>query len=138
MCLTQISSEKSRDKFLKDARRRGYIRVYKVCTFHWTGWCFQRGYNDGLQRAGNYNRKDVNYGFHAHLTLVVAERSVRNLKAWSGNDFYIKVCYAKPQWLKGLSLRTKEASFTHLVFPNWDKGNMTIREFRAVCRESTV
>jgi len=49
----------------------------------------------------------------------------------------IKVCYAKASWIKGLGTFNGRPAgiFTHLYFPDWDKGDMTIREFRAMCRE---
>lgn len=133
MCLIQISTKKNRDKFLKKASRRGYIRVYKVCRENRTGWTKSRAkvWIAGLRKANSLENMDADCGWHACLSKRKAEIY------YAGNPFeYIKVCYAKPAWLKGLSLRTKEASFTHLVFPEWDKGDMTIREFRAICKEN--
>ena len=131
MCLARLSIRKNRDKFLKETSRRGYIRVYKVCRDNKTGWTIWRAqrWKPGLRKAKGWKIKNLNAGWHVCLTKNKARR-------YKGrNPFeYIKVCYAKPAWLKGLSLGTKEASFTHLVFPEWGKGDMTIREFRAACK----
>lgn len=138
MCLTQLSTKKNRDKFLKEARKRGYIRVYKVCE-RWykkcyTGWAYDKRYKPGLRRAERTTYKDVNYGFHAHLSLGSAKQARDKVQRFCFIGLRIKTCYAKPAWVKGLSLKTKEASFTHLVFPDWEKGDMTIREFQAACK----
>lgn len=136
MCLVQISPKRSRDKFLKGANRRGYIRVYKVCEEGKTGWYTGTPYRDGLQEASPhpyfYHPDGVDVGFHAYLSLYEAEKTRSDMSTFQ-DEVFIKTCYAKPKWLNGLSLRTKEASFTHLVFPDWDKGDMTIREFRNIC-----
>lgn len=129
MCLDYLSTEKNKKKFLKEARKRGYIRVYKVCKYKKTGWYFLhcKKYKSGLQESNHRVNPTENYGWHAYLSLAKA-------KYYCGCYEHIITCYAKPSWLKGLSLRTKEASFTHLVFPDWDKGDITIREFREICK----
>ena len=130
MCLTCLSSAKKRKEYIAEAQKRGYIRVYKVCKKKRTGWLYGRRYCQGLISAkGDPDR--INQGFHACLSL----QKARRLQA--GTSYlptHIITCYAKPQWVKGLSLRNKHASFTHLVFPEWKRGDMTIREFRQACK----
>jgi len=129
MCLTNISPERSKKKFLKEARKRGYIRVWKVCDYRRTGWYFARSqpHQSGLQESNHQESSNIDYGWHGYLSFAKAKR------IFEQGD-YLMICYAKPSWLKGLSLATKHATFTHLVFPEWDKGNMTIREFRQICK----
>lgn len=138
MCIECLSSEKSKKRFLKEAKKRGYIRVWKVCRKGKTGWMFRTRYKPGLckaflKRLYGYSKRqklaNPDFGWHVYLSLQRAEKDCTQCNE------SIKVCYAKPSWLKGLSLETKCATFTHLVFPEWDKGNMTIREFRQVCKE---
>jgi len=139
MCLTCLSSAKKHKEYIAEAQKRGYIRVYKVCMKYRTGWCYGDKYLQGQRTAKSQSgsflsfKKNVDAGFHAYLSLEQAIYK-RDRFDKSSTKHYIKVCYAKPQWVKGLSLRTKEASFTHLVFPEWKRGDMTIREFRQACK----
>lgn len=134
MCISHLSSERNKKKFLEEARKKGYIRVWKVCDYKKTGWLRREKYRPGLQRAIGFVKKNINHGFHVYLSLSKAKMDKIILESGDQGITYVKICYAKPSWLKGLSLRTKEAVFTHLVFPEWDKGDMTIREFRTICK----
>lgn len=129
MCLGYISTEKNKKKFLKEAGKRGYIRVYKECQSGQSGWhyAYHKPYKSGLQESNHKEQLSVDYSWHVYLSLT-------KVKKEKYDESSIMICYAKPSWLRGLSLRTKEATFTHLVFPDWDKGDMTIKEFRQICR----
>ena len=117
-------------KIKAEARKRGYIRVWKVCEEKCTGWCFSRKWEEGLCESEHLN--DYADGWYAYLSLEEAES---RMDGWV--DHFIKVCYAKPQWIKRLGgdgEGQEVGIFTHLCFPDWDKGDMTIREFRAMCK----
>ena len=137
MCLDYDYKKDSKtyQKVLKQAKKRGYIRVYKLCRYKKSGWCslYCKKYKSGLQKAKNTERFDG--GFYGYLTKSAAMRSHDNW--WGSNK--IKVCYAKPSWLKRFGVTNDEGwtgIFTHLVFPDWDKGDMTIREFKRICKEN--
>ncbi|MGB2796642.1 MAG: hypothetical protein WBD44_05215 [Phycisphaerae bacterium] len=126
MCLEYISKQATRDKFLKEVRKRGYVRVYKICSYpSWgdrikrTGPVFGVKYKAGLRKAST----GTDSGWYVYLQRPRYE-------------FNVKVCYAKPAWLKNLGgyYCGRAATFTKLVFPNWGKGDMTIREFRRICK----
>ena len=131
MCLDYDLKPEQAAKIKAEAQRRGYIRVWKVCIKRETGWCFASHWKKGL-RESDY-RSDYNAGWYAYLTLEDAES---RMAGWSWH--FIKACYAKPQWIKRLGRdegKRRVGIFTHLCFPDWDKGDMTIREFRAMCKE---
>ena len=135
MCLDYELKPKQADKIKAEARKRGYIRVYKVCEQKQTGWYQGTRWKEGQHKAKNLKQRDG--GWYAYLNIASA-RGVRNY--WGSDSHYIKVCYAKPSWIKrlGESYLSKlnfAGIFTHLAFPDWDKGDMTIREFRAMCKE---
>ena len=134
MCLDYDLTTKQADKIKAEARKRGYIRVYKVCNKGRTGWHIGSKWKKGLRRAMNIRKKDG--GWYAYLNITSAWR-VRNY--WGKKHHFIKVCYAKSEWIKriGKSHLKKYNSvgiFTHLCFPDWEKGDMTIREFRAMSK----
>jgi len=135
MCLDRVLPKKESDKIIQQAKKRGYIRVYKVCSKDYysnrgkTGTFFGSTYKSGLRKAIGY-KKYKNAGWYAFLT----KRAARRYNYYN----HIKICYAKPQWIKRLGkyVRCGEAGiFTHLAFPDWDKGTMTVREFRQMCKE---
>lgn len=137
MCLSYSLSKKESDETIRQARKRGYIRVYKVCKTNpyyarenRTGNMFGISYRPGLQKAGYLGSK--NGGWYAFLTL---KGAIEWKRGFSGTS--IKTCYAKPQWIKRLGGYDagKAGIFTHLVFPKWKKGDMTIREFKKICKE---
>ena len=135
MCLNYDLKPKQAAKIKAEAQRRGYIRVWKICEEKRTGWSRGTRWKEGLRKAKNLKQRDG--GWYAYLSLESA-KSVRNY--WGDEDHTIKICYAKPQWIKrfGKICMGKWANvglFTHLCFPDWDKGDMTIREFRAMCKE---
>ena len=135
MCLDYELTKSRADKIKAEAKRRGYIRVWKVCKEKQTGWFMGKIWEKGLRKAICLEEPDG--GWYAYLSLSGAKAFTKPYrKGW----VFIKVCYAKPQWIKrlgkGISTRVKGdvGIFTHLCFPNWDKGDMTIREFRAMCK----
>ena len=134
MCLDYELTEKQADKIKEQARKRGYIRVWKVCKIKATGgkrYGWDNLWRKGVRKAEGL--KENNAGWYAFLSKQGAQRYFL-----SGE--FIKVCYAKHSWIKRLGGYKYHkcggaAIFTHLAFPDWDKGNMTIREFRAMCKE---
>ena len=131
MCLSYDLKPKQFDKFKSEAQKRGYIRAYKVCRYGHTGAFTSRKFKPGMQEAGQLMKRDG--GWYAYLAKTGAMRSVRT---WHYTKMEIKVCYAKASWIKRLGNNEGYVGiFTHLVFPDWDKGDMTIREFRAMCKE---
>lgn len=133
MCLDYELPEKQADKIKAEARKRGYIRVWKRChknpysgqesTGFWQG----KRYKKGIAKASYLI--DTNGGWYAFLS-----KEAASIYAW-GN--HLVVCYAKPSWIKKLGGEDgigRAAQFTHLAFPDWHKGDMTIREFREMCR----
>jgi len=138
MCLPAQVSEAKKKEFLKQARKRGYIRVYKHCPIKFdlfidiferkTGSIHGVNYRKGLRKDKQGHIDIINYGWHTFLTKQAANR-------WLGdtNNPHIMTCYAKPSWLKGLS--RAQATFTCLVFPSAKKKDMTIREFKEICRK---
>ena len=133
MCLSYDLKPKQFDKFKSEAQKRGYIRAYKVCRYGHTGAFTSRKFKPGMQVAGQLMKHDG--GWYAYLTKTGARREVRK---WHYTKMEIKVCYAKPSWIKRLGTNSGSTVgiFTHLCFPDWDKGDMTIREFRDRCREN--
>lgn len=136
MCLDYELTKNQADKIKTQARKRGYIRVWKVCKKRKTGWYFGSIWKKGLRKAMRLNQKDG--GWYAHLSLEDA-RKYANVRMWL--DLSVKACYAKPSWIKcigGDLGKNLVGIFTHLAFPDWDwdKGDMTTREFRAMCREN--
>ena len=130
MCLSYDLKPKQFDKFKSEAQKRGYIRAYKVCRYGHTGAFTSRKFKPGRQKAGQLKRHDG--GFYAYLTKSAARRAASGWLLLVG----IKVCYAKASWIKRLGNNEGYVGiFTHLCFPDWDKGDMTIREFRAMCKE---
>lgn len=130
MCLDYDLKPKQVDKIIAEARKRGYIRVWKVCQKKCTGWCQGTRWKKGLRKAAHL--KDRDGGWYAYLTLKDA-RNKTNMYSE-----YIKTCYVKPSWIKKLGedwYGRKVGIFTHLCFPDWKKGDMTIREFRAMARK---
>jgi len=138
MCLAYELSKNKADKIRDLARKRGYIRVWKVCMPDCTGWFYGNKWRPGIHEAENLHRRDG--GWHAHLSKTAAKKVKNYWNRTCYNDHTIKVCYAKPSWIKSLGGDKKFGRigiFTHLAFPDWDKGNMTIREFRALCRKES-
>ena len=130
MCLYYYLKPKQASKIKAEARKRGYIRVWKVCGYKETGWCFGLKWKKGLRKSAHIKSRDG--GWYAYLSKEEAESRIA---FWPYHE--IKVCYAKPKWIKRLGEdmgKRKSGIFTHLAFPNWDKGDMTIREFRAMCK----
>jgi len=135
MCLAYDLTKPRADKIKAEARKRGYIRVYKVCDRKYTGWMVNKWWKDGLQKAGNIKTK--NGGWYAYLSLYQARRFRDCFNSGLSSNYSIKVCYAKPSWIKRLGGdwdNNRVGIFTHLCFPDWDKGDMTIREFRAMSK----
>jgi len=139
MCL-EYELSKEADKKIRDlAKKRGYIRVWKVCMPDCTGYWFHiNDWMPGLHKAKNLSKKDG--GWYAYLSETAAKKAENYWNRDCNTDHTIKVCYAKPSWIKRLGSDRRFGSvgiFTHLAFPDWDKGNMTIREFRALCRKES-
>jgi hypothetical protein len=134
MCLDYELSEKQAAKIIQQARKRGYIRVWKRCDIRIGRRC-TGFFKDNLYKKGVIKARDLllhDGGWYAFLTKEAAEE-------YFGTD--IKVCYAKASWIKRLGKykwsRKRELMvgiFTHLAFPSWDKGDMTIREFKEMCK----
>jgi len=131
MCLDSNLSKKVKKRIRDLAKKRGYIRVYKSCfengTVRKTGMWHGEKYRKGLCKADGYSDE----GWYAFLNKKAAQR-------YSGSYEPIKICYAKHSWIKKLGKirhHGPAAIFAHLAFPDWDKGDMTIREFRAICRK---
>ena len=134
MCLSSELSKKAAQTIKDEARKRGYIRAYKVCRKKTTGWCFGLRWAKGLRKAKCLKMYEA--GWYAHLDLDGAERSRKRKRSYGKH--FIKTCYAKPSWIKRLGrddYNDKVGIFTHLAFPVWKKGDMTIREFREMCRK---
>jgi hypothetical protein len=139
MCLDSNLRTESERRIRDLAKRRGYIRVWKVCDITWdnqkrTGRHYRIPYKEGIRESKNY-KTDEEAGWYAYLD----KRSAKGY-AYNHSLSYniIKVCYAKPSWIKefGKQLNSPAGIFTHLAFPDWDRGDMTIREFRALCRKN--
>jgi hypothetical protein len=132
MCLDAKLSKKQADEIIQQAKKRGYIRVFKVCEEKETGWLYSLRWRRGIRKAKNL--KSYSGGWYAFLSYKAAKKYIRNL----GKPIFIKTCYIKPQWIKRLGRYNyigKAGIFTHLAFPDWDKGDMTVREFRQMCKE---
>ena len=138
MCLKVEHKKGTVAKMKRQAHRKGYIRVYKACTCDFgikcSGWYFGRRYRQGMQvaKVSRDGRKNE-AGFYAYLTK-------EGTKCVDWMNCKTKVCYAKPEWLKRAgkdNAGNRVGIFTKLVFPNWDKGDMTIREFKALCKAGT-
>jgi hypothetical protein len=133
MCLDYELSEKQANKIKEQARKRGYIRVWKVCCQEGkrkrTGFVNGSPYKKGVHKAKYL--KDRDGGWYSFL----AKTGSKNYK-----DCFVEkiiVCYAKSEWIKKLGGYLgcgRAATFTHLAFPSWDKGDMTIREFKEMCK----
>ena len=133
MCLYSEMRKYKADEIKAEARKRGYIRVWKICEQGQTGWYYGGRWLKGVKKAQNL--KVYNGGWYAYLDLEGAKIMRKILRY---RKIKIKVCYAKLSWIKRLgrdSRRNRIGIFTHLAFPDWDKGDMTIREFRAMCKE---
>ena len=134
MCLDYELPKKKLDEIIQQARKRGYIRVYKVCDFHRTGCIYWLGgkvsYKRGLQKAKRLREKDA--GWYAFLSKPAAKR-------YKVPNEFIKICFTKAKWIKqlGKDFYTGDQAgiFTHLAFPDWNKGDMTVREFKQICKE---
>ena len=138
MCLDYEYKERTVNKIRKDAKHRGYIKVYKVCDYLKTGWCWCTPYKKGIQIASLVS-SDPQIGWYAYLD---KEEAIKFLRALLGGKECVKTCYAKPEWLKGAGWSKynnndtyRVGVFTKLAFPNWDKGDMTVREFKVLCKE---
>lgn len=133
MCLSSCSLPENRQvQFLQQAKKRGYFRVYKVVIKYFDG-CKLTGPNYGKRyRAGARSTKGP--GWHVFLDRKTAKTYVQNSLVKK-----LVVCYAKIGWLKKLAYQfctsDEAATFHTLVFPDFDKGDMTIREFRAACKK---
>ena len=132
MCLSYELKPKQAAKIKAESRKRGYIRVYKVCKNKRTGWCLGLRWRRGYRKAARLKSYDA--GWYAYLDKAGASAESRSL-SWINSS--IKTCYAKPSWIKrlGKSNGRQVGIFTHLCFPDWKTGDMTIREFRAMCKE---
>jgi len=138
MCLAYELSKNKADKIKDLARKRGYIRVWKVCTPDCTGWFYVNEWMPGIHKA-KYLHKRYG-GWYAYLSETTAKKAKNYLNRKHNTDHTIKVCYAKPSWIKSLGGDRRFGHigiFTQLAFPDWNKGNMTIREFRALCRKES-
>jgi hypothetical protein len=133
MCLDYELSEKQAAKIIQQARKRGYIRVWKRCHHcHWihkkqTGYFQEKLYRKGVRKASFL--RDTDGGWYVFLNKKAAT------KYYWGNKLI--VCYAKLSWIKRLGGHDGVGYvgiFTHLAFPDWDKGDMTIREFKEMCK----
>lgn len=132
MCLDKDFSKKQFDKRVQQAKKRGYIRVYKVCSINWygnklTGTVCGEKYKAGIWKATGVGR---DAGWHAYLSYRAAKKF--------RHPNPIKVCYAKPQWIKRLGkyIYIGEAGiFTHLAFPDWERGKMTVKQFKQICKK---
>ena len=135
MCLSYDLTKPRADKIKAEARKRGYIRVYKVCMKKYTGWYQGTKWKEGHCKARSLDYRDG--GWYAYLTLKIARDYQEKFNLFCIHTHYIKTCYAKPSWIKRLGgdYRNRRVGiFTHLCFPDWDKGDMTIREFRAMSK----
>ena len=138
MCLDYEYEERTVNKIRKDAEHRGYIKVYKVCGYLKTGWCWCIPYMKGIQRA-DHDPLDTQSGWYAYLD---KEEAIKFLRICLDGKECVKTCYAKPEWLKGAGWSRynnetyRVGVFTKLAFPDWDKGDMTVREFKALCKAS--
>ena len=136
MCLAYELSKKSDKEIKALANRRGWIKVYKVCYYRETGIYRGRSWAHGLHESiGHQSYFDA--GWYGCLSLAAARKEVKILH--HVRHTHIKTCYAKPEWIKRLGSNDCEDGdrigiFTHLVFPKWQKGKMTIREFKALCK----
>lgn len=131
MCLGYDYEKTSRNyrNIIKAGKKRGYIRVYKICDFKYTGCFHGRRWKKGIRKAEHLRRRDG--GWYAFLSLSAARRFL-----CLGEN--LKICYAKSSWVKrlgGYNGYGRVGIFTHLAFPDWNKGDMTIREFREMCKE---
>ena len=147
MCLDYELSEKESKKIIDEVKKNGYIRVYKVCKYKKTGWTSTWGtkWRKGIRKA-----KKIEYGggWHGYLTKEAAEIFANYLGCC------VKICFAKPEWIKHLgfcettilnkewgkrvSMLLPAGVFTHLAFPDWEKGTMTVKEFRKMYNEKTI
>ena len=82
---------------------------------------------------------DTQSGWYAYLD---KEEAIKFLRICLDGKECVKACYAKPEWLKGAGWSRYDNNetyrvgvFTKLAFPNWDKGDMTVREFKVLCKE---
>lgn len=133
MCLDYELTEKQANKIKEQARKRGYIRVWKR-VYHCsrlnqkqTGYFQDKRYRKGIHKAAFLTAD--NGGWYVFLS-----KRAATMYEWGSKTV---VCYAKSSWIKNLGGYDgcgKAAQFTHLAFPAWDKGDMTIREFREMCR----
>lgn len=136
MCLDARLSKKQANEIIQQAKKRGYIKVYKICEHKKTGWLswYITTWRKGIRKANRLTRD--NGGWYAFLTKEAAEKYRRGLS--SVFTYYIQTCYTKPKWIKRLGRYFgcgKAGIFTHLAFPDWNKGTMTVREFRQMCKE---
>lgn len=131
MCLTGRLPKKQKEKIMQEARKRGYFRVYKVVQETNTKGK-QTGTNFGLPYQKGF-RATYRPGWYVFLKRGSAQW-------WKAGMPHRKIvtCYAKLSWLQRLAHQenhsVQAATFHTLVFPDWDKGDMTIREFRAACK----
>ena len=137
MCLDAKLSKRTEKQIINQAKKRGYIRVFKVCKLGGTGTLYGEDleYESGLQAASDY--WGGAWGWYGFLTKQGAKR-------YNCRNQQIKVCYAKPSWVLEIGKISfvggtySAARFSHLVFPDWKKENMTIRKFRQMCKDSKI
>jgi hypothetical protein len=129
MCMGTPVSQKELNQIRSDARKRGYIRIYKVVRKqgrHFSGM-FYRTFYKQFMKARNHG---LDKGFHGFRTLESAER-------WWGNKTIIE-CLAKPQWIMDCGITSSGLATiktSHLCFPKFPAEKIMVREFRALCKK---
>lgn len=131
MCMGIPISEADKEKLLKAARKRGYIRVWKVARLEPDR--FRAPLRCCTYKAGV--RQSDSVGYHGFLS-----RKAARSYAISGGLIHEVVlqCLAKPEWLKTAGATQAEgptATFTKLMFPEYPDRRVTVAEFRAAIKE---
>lgn len=137
MCLGQELPPQSQEKIKREAKKRGYIRVYKTVLLRdgdkakprgFVAWWTHKSHKKGIQRAYGVETKTEG-GWHAFRSRRSAEKSIYSA-SWRGKT--IIECLALPEWIKnsGKYYSLKTILFTKLCFPEFPKRKVTIKEFK--------
>lgn len=133
MCLGIQLTEGGQKKIINQAKKKGYIRVWKCVRLrptyfgYWlaSGRYYKKGIHRTIQRC-------MESGWHAFRD----KKSARQWCIRDSDDIVIE-CLALPEWVKniGNSNGLQTILFTKLFFPEYPNRKAKVKDFRAAVKK---
>jgi hypothetical protein len=139
MCLVYSTTDpKTIKRGLSKYSKTDYVRVYKKAYYdrcggikRRTGYCWGIRWRKGIRKIVD-SRPSNECGWYAYL-----EKPKKEYK-----NYPTKVCIVKKKWVvefgNQIGSRKKAVRCNCMAFPSWNKGKLTVREFRQMCKKAKV